>query len=294
MERDAGYDLGVHSTSAAFALAWSISIILSVSLIEAAQKFGVLLLLPQMMSNHHHTNFLDPQGYAAEFYQRFHTHLAKCINALRGRWENALASEPPCLVELVGVEDVIDKLVYTATNPVKDGLVERAHQWPGPRTVAALFNGKMLRATRPAFLFREDGPMPEVVEMKLGIPPELGDPEEVLARVRAGCLAVEQAAAARRAKTQRQVLGRRRVRRQSWRASPTTTEPRRGLRPRVAARNRWMRIAALQRNRGFEDAYAAARNRWLAGEHAVFPVGTYWLRRFANVPVERIDARSAR
>jgi hypothetical protein len=31
----------------------------------------------------------------------------------------------------VGREDVMDKLVYTAINPVKDGLVDRVDHWPG-------------------------------------------------------------------------------------------------------------------------------------------------------------------
>jgi hypothetical protein len=35
-----------------------------------------------------------------------------------------------CVVKLVGREDVMDKLVYTAINPVKDGLVDRVGHWP--------------------------------------------------------------------------------------------------------------------------------------------------------------------
>jgi len=261
-------------------------------LIEAAQMFDVRILLPQMMSNHHHTVLFDPHGLVVEFYQRFHTSLARCVNALRGRWENALATKPPSLVELADTDAVIDKLVYTATNPVKDGLVEKTHQWPGPRTVAALFTGKTLRARRPEYLFRDDGPMPDVVEMKLEIPVELGDPAEILARVRAGCVVAEEVAAAQRAKTGRQVVGRGRVMRQSWRESPETVAPRRGLRPRVAARNKWIRIASLQGNREFYDRYAKARACWLAGEEVVFPAGTYWLRRFANVRTEPTTPQS--
>jgi hypothetical protein len=57
------------------------------------------------------------------------------------------------------------------------------------------------------------------------------------------------------------------------------------LRPRVAAINRWARIEALARNRSFIDAYRDARVRWIAGETVLFPIGTYWLRRFAHVPI---------
>jgi biotin-(acetyl-CoA carboxylase) ligase len=45
--------------------------------------------------------------------------LARSQNALRGRWENFWSSEQVCVVRLVNREDVIAKLVYTATNPVK-------------------------------------------------------------------------------------------------------------------------------------------------------------------------------
>jgi hypothetical protein len=57
------------------------------------------------------------------------------------------------------------------------------------------------------------------------------------------------------------------------------------LRPQVASRSRWARIEALVRNRGFAAEYTGARKRWRAGASAVFPQGTYWLQRFASVPV---------
>jgi hypothetical protein len=53
----------------------------------------------------------------------------------------------------------------------------------------------------------------------------------------------------------------------------------------VASRNKWARIEALLRNRVFVIEYAIARDRWRNGIPAVFPPGTYWLQRFASVPV---------
>jgi len=72
---------------------------------------------------------------------------------------------------------------------------------------------------------------------------------------------------------------------QSWCDGPVTVEPRRNLRPRIATRSQWSRIEALLRNRAFAADYAHARDRWRNGLSAVFPAGTYWLRRFASVPV---------
>ncbi len=251
----------------------------------AANRYGIVVLLPQMMSNHHHTVVFDPDGRINEFTEQFHAMLAKCQNALRGRWENMWATEQPCRVELVDARAVMDRLVYTATNPVKDGLVERVHHWPGPKTVSALLNGQPLRARRPRHFFREDGSMPEFIELNLTIPPELGDREQIVAELRERIAAEEAEQQQERLRTGRQVLGRGRVLRHSWRDCPTSGEPRRGIRPQVAG-SKWARVERLQRNKEFLAAYRRARTAWLAGEPAVFPAGTFWLRRFANVPIE--------
>ena len=117
------------------------------------------------------------------------------------------------------------------------------------------------------------------------IPSELGPEAELLAELRERVQAVEEAFAAERRRTGRRVYGRRAVREQSWRDQPSSVEPRRSLRPRVAARSVWVRIEALQRNRAFLAAYATAREAWLHGATVTFPQGTYWLRRFANVRI---------
>ena len=121
--------------------------------------------------------------------------------------------------------------------------------------------------------------------MSLTIPSELGSAAEVLAELRERVRAVEHELASDRLRTGRRVLGRRGVLAQSWRDHPATVEPRRNLRPRVATRSKWARIEALVRDRRFAVQYAAARERWKEGLAVVFPLGTYWLQRFASVAV---------
>ena len=227
----------------------------------------------------------DRAGRYPEFIEHFHKLLARSQNALRGRWENLWSSEQTCVVRLVDREAVIDKLVFTATNPVADHLVDRVHCWPGVNGLSALLAGRALCATRPLHFFRPDGPMPDALELPLTIPAELGPAAELLSELRDRVRAVEVERAAERARTGRRVLGRRAVRTQSWRASPSSVEPRRGLGPRVATRCKWARIEALLRNRAFVTEYASARERWRTGLPAEFPPGTYWLHRFAPVPV---------
>lgn len=249
----------------------------------AAQRTGVSLIQATTMSNHAHDVVHDREGARVAFYQYLHALVARATNALRGRFENFWAAEQTSVVRLVEVDDVIERVVYAATNPVTAGLVARVDQWPGVNTLRALLEKTPLVVQRPWCFFSED--MPEEVTLTFAIPPELGDADAILARIRTRVAEVEAAEAARRAETGARVLGRRAVRQQSWRDRPETREPRFGLRPQVACRNKWARIEALQRNRHFLDAYLAARARWRAGLPTLFPAGTYWLRHFAFVPI---------
>jgi putative transposase len=254
-------------------------------LAEAAQRFDIDILLPSAMANHHHTVIYDRRGNVPAFTEHFHKMLAKTQNARRGRWENFWSSEQVCVVRLVDAADVMRKLVYAATNPVKDRLVERVHHWPGVNGLSALLAQRPLHATRPRHFFRRGGSMPEAVTLHLVLPPELGDPQQIRDELRQRVAAEETAMIAERRRTGAGVLGRHAILRQSWRDSPASREPRRNLRPRIAARSRWARVEAIARNREFLAAYREARARWIAGDAIPFPPGTYWLRRFVNVPL---------
>jgi REP element-mobilizing transposase RayT len=254
-------------------------------LIAAALRSEIDVLLPCAMSNHYHAVIYDRAGRYPEFIEHFHKLLARSQNALRGRWENLWSCEQTCVVNLVDRDAVIDKLVYTASNPVADHLVDRVHHWPGVNGLAALLDARPLHATRPRHFFRPDGNMPDVLELSLTLPAELGPTAAVCSELRDRVRTVELERAAERARTGRRVLGRRAVLAQSWCEGPVTVEPRRNLRPRIATRSQWPRIEALLRNRAFVTDYARARDQWRSGLPAVFPAGTYWLRRFASVPV---------
>jgi putative transposase len=254
-------------------------------LMHAAQRCQIDVLLPCAMSNHYHVVIYDRAGRYPELIEHFHKLLARSQNALRGRWENFWSSEQTCVVRLVDREAVLDKLAYTAANPVLDHLVERAHHWPGVNGLSALLQGRRLRATRPWHFFRPNGPMPDELEMTLTLPAELGPVEALRTEIRDRVARIETERAAERRRTGGRVLGRRAVRAQSWRDQPSSRELRRNLRPQFASRSRWTRMEALLRNRAFVRDYADARACWKAGVSAVFPPGTYWLQRFASVAI---------
>jgi REP element-mobilizing transposase RayT len=252
-------------------------------LIEAALRFQIDIVIMCMMSNHHHMVIRDRLGRYPEFIEHLHRMIARSQNAFRGRWEHFWASGQTSVVRLVDRDDVVRKAAYVAANPVQDQLVDRVDHWPGINGYRALIGRRELRAERPMHFFRKGGPMPQQVVMQLGFPAELGDPTRLAAELQAMVNAIQEGAAEERRRTGKRVLGRAAVLRQQWNSAPATFAVRRVMSPRVAASNRWARVEALLRNKLFVRAYEKARSLWREGATVLFPPGTYWLRRFANV-----------
>lgn len=256
----------------------------------AAEKFGIQLLFTVAMSNHHHTGIFDPDARYPEFLAYFHKLFAKCQNALRGRWENFWSSEQTSMVLLDSPQDVLDKLVYAVTNPVKEQLVEKALEWPGVCSYESHCSGKEKVVKRPKHFFREKGgPMPEEVILRFQRPAgfEHLSQKEWAEQIRMKVREVERGAAGERRTQGKVVLGKNKILAQRWDSRPAHPEPRRQLNPRIAAKSVWRRIEALKRNQRFLKAYQAARAVLAAGYNfAVFPDGTYWMKRFMSVVCE--------
>jgi hypothetical protein len=255
----------------------------------AATRHQVKVLFTVAMSNHHHTGIHDPHGNYPAFIEHFHKLFAKCQNALRGRWENFWSSEQTSVVRLVDTDDILNKLIYAVTNPVKDGLVDKAHHWPGVTSLDSALHGKALFARRPKHFFRDEGPMPETATLEFSRPPgfEQLSPKEFAQLVSERVRLVEENMGAERCRTGDAVVGRRAVLAQKPTDRPGSRERRRELNPLVAASSKWSRIEALMRSRAFRDAYIAARTAFAAGvRDVVFPAGTYWLRRFTRAICE--------
>lgn len=251
----------------------------------AAHRHGVTILDFIQMSNHLHCVVHDRYGNLPEFTRDFHSLLAKCINCIRGRSQNVFTTDQVNVVVLEDSEAIVDKLCYVATNAVKDHLVETVDMWPGARGHRALVERRALRATRPTQFFSDTSSMPDVVTLAPTIPGELGDPRAIVSEVVRRVAELEREAARARAVSGRRVLGRYAVLRQSWRDSPTSRLPRRGLRPTFAGRL-WARVEAAQRKRAFLRSYCVARAALLAGAPIPFPAGTYWMHRYVGASVE--------
>ncbi|MBE7451256.1 MAG: hypothetical protein HS111_20890 [Kofleriaceae bacterium] len=126
---------------------------LAYCLIEAAQRFGIVVILPLAMSNHQHTVLYDPGATSSRSWsastacspgaERAARLLGRtCGPRSRRRWCGSRAATT-CSTSWC-----------TATNPIAAGLVERSHQWPGVNGLPALLAGRAMVARRPEHFFR--------------------------------------------------------------------------------------------------------------------------------------------
>ena len=261
-------------------------------LILAATRAKVQVMFSVAMSNHHHTGIHDPDGNFPIFAEHFHGLLARCQNAHLGRFENFWSSEPTSVVHLVEPIDVLDKMTYAFANPSAADLVDTIDDWPGVSTFEATVAGGQITASRPKHFFRDDGNLPEVVTLRLARPhgfEALGKDEWATLlseRVRSW----EAEHRHRRVTQCAGVLGRERILRQKPSDCPGGRAPRFQMSPRVAAKNKWARIEALLRNRGFVERYRDAFRAHVAGlANVLFPFGTYWMRKFGKVACDAVD-----
>lgn len=249
---------------------------------HAATRYQIDVYWVCAMSNHIHLGVYDRHGNYPEFLRYFHSLLARSLNARLGRWESLWANEQPGALHLADGDAVLSTTGYGLSNPVKDHLVDRLVHWPGVHSLSYQLRGQPMVATRPKWFFDEQGTMPERVELVLKRPPEFAhlSDEQWAAKVLAAVTEAEQKAAEERRRTGKRVLGRKAVLRQSPFSCPKSFARRRGLRPRVATRNKWLRIELLQRGKRFAALYRDARERRRAGElDVVFPYGSYELAR---------------
>lgn len=185
------------------------------------------------------------------------------------------------------------KLVYAIANPVSSHLVAKVHHWPGVESLTAIDRDLSLVATKPLRFFdQKNKDLPELLELRFDRAPgfEHLTHDEYARIVRDEVAKAEEKAADERREKGIQIVGRAAILKQHWNAKPSTREPRRGLSPRVACKNKWARIEALHRNKAFIEQYGDARAAKLAGQDVVFPAGTWWLHRFAGVKRAELDA----
>ncbi len=243
----------------------------------AADRFGILIHAFCVLSNHFHLVLTDPDANLPAFSRYLDSLVARSTNAALGRWEHFWAPNSYSAVALQTPEDVLAKTAYVLANPVAAGLVEHAREWPGLWSAPEQI-GSNIVVERPKAFFRQDGPMPESIRLRLHTPKGF-ESEAFRMQLSQALASLEAQAAAQLASERRRFAGAVSVLAQRPTGRPAPGEPRRRLSPRVACRDKWKRIEALSRLSSFLEAYREAFFAWRKGiRSALFPPGTYLLR----------------
>lgn len=253
-------------------------------LAHAAKLYNIRVHAYCVMSNHYHLVVTDPDGNLPAFMSWFNQFVAKVLNTVWGRWEFFWAPNTYSAVRLETAEDILDKIIYTLTNPVKAFLVTDAGKWPGASSIKLPFGGTK-SYKRPNVFFRENGPLPDQASLRLELPESVTrSPSEFKTdiNIRIKQTQEERKEVAKRRK--RPFLGLSGVASAKHTDRPTSGTPRRNLNPHVASKNGCALRNAMLRIKLFRAEYADARERFNRGEFGViFPFGTYGLKKTVSI-----------
>jgi len=266
----------------------------------AAKKYSILVHAVSVESNHFHIDLTDTLGNLSDFVQQLDRCVARCLLAyyrtrfperrLDSLWSPSQSFNATLLVTS---NAILDKIVYTLTNPVKDGLVRNYRKWPGFNTRPGDWRGRVRRVKRPEYYFKNT---PEEIEYRIVAPSQLvhGDIEALIGDVEAAIRERQSQAAADLASQGRSFKGVKAIMRTNVFDSPSSARAVGKLNPQIAAGGDGEALArATGVLRAFRLAYREAWALFKRGVKAVvFPGGTLLMHRRYGLPCDPLDASS--
>lgn len=262
----------------------------------AARGRGILIHAVSVESNHFHMVVTDTEGRLSDFMQELNRSAARCLLAyyrerfpkrrLESVWSNAQAFSATLLLT---PNAVIDKIVYTLTNPVKDGLVPDYRKWAGYNTRPSDWRGSSHTVERPSFYFKNT---PETLTYQVTAPSQLGGSVDLaIATVELHIRNAEQRVAVELAAQRRTTVGTAAILATDPFGAPATPRPTGELNPTLAGGgDREALSVAKQAIKHFRLAYRAAWEDFKAGAQALFPGGTLLMRTRFGQPCRPLDA----
>ena len=266
-----------------------------------ANKYEIDVGAANYYSNHNHGVMADRHGNLPDFQRDHNALLARYVRFLRRSkgavWEPGTGTR----VALTSPEAILERIVYTIMQQVKDGVVRKVHQWDGLVTRPESLLEPQIFHKDEAFWRTEDegGAMPDTVVLQAQPMPGLID---VLGE-RYLDIIVERCRQTTARMVDRPVLGRKAVRKISWQYIPSKqksvpkrmirqgadgtalvvrTEP---IRPRFTFRSRAEFQELAGRHKRFLRDYRERRKRWLAGDTtSPWPYGTFYMSRRLGAP----------
>ena len=127
--------------------------IVTYCLAVAVERYGIRLHSAAVESTHYHLTLTDPRGKLPDFERDFDSLVARALNAAYGRGEYFWAPSSFSSVELPDRASILEKMVYVAVNPTKDGLVSHPRKWPGLITLPSHAGTRVIGAEKPKSAF---------------------------------------------------------------------------------------------------------------------------------------------
>ena len=263
----------------------------------AAHGRGVLIHAVSIESNHFHMIVTDTEGKLSEFMQELNRTAARCLVQHYGErfpsrrldtvWTNARSFSATLLLT---PNAMLDKLVYTLTNPVKDGLVRDYRKWPGFNTRPGDWLRGKRTVRRPSYYFKNT---PDTLTYDIAPPAALCESLDLAVQtVELHIRQAQDQAAVNLAAQGRGVLGARAVLATQPFDAPTTQRPSGNLNPHLASGGDHDALStAKQALKQFRQAYRTAWETFKRTAQAVFPGGTLLMRQRFGQRCEPRDAR---
>jgi REP element-mobilizing transposase RayT len=262
----------------------------------AASGRGILIHAVSIESNHFHLVVTDTEGRLSDFMQELNRTAARCLlEYYRERFPNRrldavwTRAQSFCATVLLTPNAILDEIVYTLTNPVKDGLVRDYRKWPGFNTRPGDWRHGTRSVRRPRQYFKRT---PEEITYRVCAPSKLGDSiEHAIQTVELHIRTAQEQAAIELAAQGRGVMSINAILATDPLDAPRTPRAVGKLIPVLAAGgDRDALSAAKAALQTFRRAYREAWEEFKAKARATFPGGTLLMRtRFAQ-PCAALDA----
>jgi hypothetical protein len=222
----------------------------------------------------------------ARFKQMYHRLLAEELNRYLGR-EGGIFSSRSRDIECLDHQSAVDKMFYSMTNPVKDGLVDRTAHWEGFSSYPALACGKSpvytyidrtawhkaggLRSKKPL------GAFTKTIRLEFTSLPGWAHltADQQAAQARRECRILEQQYRKERQRNGREVMGKAKMEKLDHRDRPKS-KPVRTRKPLCHAASKEAAQAYIESFKDFLKAYREASCSYRSGcSDVVFPSGSF-------------------
>jgi len=267
---------------------------------RAAQVHEVELHWLAVQSNHIHLGVTDLGTDLSRFMQAMDRSIARCLidhyrethphQHLDAVWARRSFSE----VALLTPEAVLDAMVYSLTNCVKDGLVRDYRKWPGVCSRPGDWDRELRYAERPEYFFDQEDDRWAAVSYGYTVAPMLRDRPlpQLIEGIEASIRDKQRALCDERGRSERRFLGVKAVINTDPFDSPDSIRPKGGRNPTVAAGgNRDMLREGVRLVRAFRDQYREAWKAYRGGQRDVaFPAGTLHMRLLHEVCCDVVEA----